>query len=801
MGFMKKTKVEPMKADETGADSAAGAPGAGGDKKDKKGKKGKKGKKEKKEHDGNGVAPSSHRSCKDLLCTLAFVAFWVGMIIIALVGIAKGDAYKLLYGVDYNGDVCGKESFSDEKLVYFPRMNQDLTDSISSGTPPLETKFYGICVKECPTPGKFICDYDVQKKIDAGTTTAKDNYNSMWPNAGPCFKVGMETEPIFFRCMPKASSDANTTRLCVDPDGGFYGQVNEDNQMVTPTEQGKSFYEKRPISEVWDPSNNCDQVQVTKTTTSYDSGQENPLMDQLTDVISTIANWIGDITTTFTEVMICSLALPFVLGVLWIFLLGRFVTPMVWFTVYSVLAVCILLTLCLCSKAGMIGGGEFAALESTVAASGGEVSAAMKADEENKMVFEACAYIMIVVTLFIFMTIIFMRKKLKVAVGILREASKVLQAVPMLTLWPIVPYSMVCVLLGYFITIGAYIASASDVTVTDLTSTFPGNGTSVVNSTSFTGTKEMDIVTIMCFYHLFGLLWTNQVIQAISMCTIAGVTCQYYWNKGDKTKFGSMPIAKSFYTCIRYNFGSLVFGALIIAIVQMMRIILEFIDQKTKTLQDKNIVFKMILKAVKCYLWCLEKFVKFVSKQAYIIVAMKGYNFCGATVDAFKLLFANIAQLAITASISLFLILLSKLTITAACGILMFLWIDSNPEYARGGESELSSQMVPIMMVLLIAYFVARTFLEVYGMCVDTLLLCFCEDKKKNKEGSYFMSEELQRAIGAKVSKNKDGDAGGADAGDAGAGDQVQAIEPAAKPDEVQSINEKPDAAGSVEAW
>ena len=126
----------------------------------------------------------------------------------------------------------------------------------------------------------------------------------------------------------------------------------------------------------------------------------------------------------------------------------------------------------------------------------------------------------------------------------------------------------------------------------------------------------------------------------------------------------------------------------------MVRIVLEYIDQKTKGLQEKNAMLKLLMKAVKCYLWCLEKVVKFVSKQAYIIVAMKGSGFCASTVDAFQLLFANIAQLGITVSISLFLILLGKLTITAACGSFMFLLIDAQSKYSRGGADELSSEMV-----------------------------------------------------------------------------------------------------------
>ena len=43
-------------------------------------------------------------------------------------------------------------------------------------------------------------------------------------------------------------------------------------------------------------------------------------------------------------------------------------------------------------------------------------------------------------------------------------------------------------------------------------------------------------------------------------------------------------------------------------------------------------------------MWCFEKIVKFISKNAYIMVAMKGKNFCRSTKAAFLLILANLAQ-------------------------------------------------------------------------------------------------------------------------------------------------------------
>jgi choline transporter-like protein 2/4/5 len=43
-------------------------------------------------------------------------------------------------------------------------------------------------------------------------------------------------------------------------------------------------------------------------------------------------------------------------------------------------------------------------------------------------------------------------------------------------------------------------------------------------------------------------------------------------------------------------------------------------------------------------MWCFEKIVKFISKNAYIMVAMKGKNFCRSTKAAFLLILANLAH-------------------------------------------------------------------------------------------------------------------------------------------------------------
>ncbi|GFR78489.1 choline transporter-like protein 2 [Elysia marginata] len=75
----------------------------------------------------------------------------------------------------------------------------------------------------------------------------------------------------------------------------------------------------------------------------------------------------------------------------------------------------------------------------------------------------------------------------------------------------------------------------------------------------------------------------------------------------------------------------------------MIRIILEYIEYKLK--DSENRVAKFIIKCLQCCFWCLEKFLKFLNKNAYIMIAIHGKNFCFSAKDAFMLIMRNIVRL------------------------------------------------------------------------------------------------------------------------------------------------------------
>jgi len=68
----------------------------------------------------------------------------------------------------------------------------------------------------------------------------------------------------------------------------------------------------------------------------------------------------------------------------------------------------------------------------------------------------------------------------------------------------------------------------------------------------------------------------------------------------------------------RYHTGSLAFGSLILAIVQVIRVILEYMDQKLKGL----VASKFSMFSIFCFRMCLQKLFRFLHFTMFALGAI-----------------------------------------------------------------------------------------------------------------------------------------------------------------------------------
>ena len=104
----------------------------------------------------------------------------------------------------------------------------------------------------------------------------------------------------------------------------------------------------------------------------------------------------------------------------------------------------------------------------------------------------------------------------------------------------------------------------------------------------------------------------------------------------------------------------------------MIRLMLQWVQDKLEEKGADNPVVKVILCLCKCCFWCLEKFMKFINRNAYILTAIKGTNFCKSAKDAFSLITRNCVRVAVIDNVTDFLLFLGKLVVTITMALLAF---------------------------------------------------------------------------------------------------------------------------------
>ena len=72
-----------------------------------------------------------------------------------------------------------------------------------------------------------------------------------------------------------------------------------------------------------------------------------------------------------------------------------------------------------------------------------------------------------------------------------------------------------------------------------------------------------------------------------------------------------------------------------------------------------------------------------------------------------------------------FLFFLGKLFITVGVGALAYLFFAT--DITGFDNSGLNYNIVPVIIIMIITFFIATMFFNVYSMAVDTLFLCFCK--------------------------------------------------------------------------
>jgi len=248
----------------------------------------------------------------------------------------------------------------------------------------------------------------------------------------------------------------------------------------------------------------------------------------------------------------------------------------------------------------------------------------------------------------------------------------------------------------------------------------------------------------LVLYTIFGVLWGNAFIVAAAQFVISSSVCIWYFAHPQSPH---NTVRRSFKRLLRYHMGSLAFGTFILAVIQMVRLVLAYVEsQMKKAGGSENRCAKCAIKCCECALACFEKCIKFLNKNAYIQIALTGKNFCLAAKDAFFLILHNPVRFGVVSSIGGIFIFFGKIAIASGSTLIGYIIIDNYSGY----KNDVYSPLIPSICIFVTSYAIAAVFLSIYGLAADTILACFIVDEqlqKKNNKSAIHCPPSLEKFL------------------------------------------------------
>ncbi|XP_035749125.1 choline transporter-like protein 2, partial [Egretta garzetta] len=308
--------------------------------------------------------------------------------------------------------------------------------------------------------------------------------------------------------------------------------------------------------------------------------------------------------------------------------------------------------------------------------------------------------ILCIVEVVIILLLIFLRKRILIAIALIKEASRAVGHVMTSLLFPLCTFFLLCLCIAYWASTAVFLSTSNEAVYKVFNESACPFSRQTCNPETFNTSNVTKLcpdaqclfafyggetayhkyLIVLQFFNVFMFFWLANFVIALGQVTLAGAFASYYWAFKKPDDMPAFPLFSSFGRALRYHTGSLAFGSLVLAIVQVIRVTLEYLDHR-----------------------------------------LKGADAGMANEER------NGGRVAVLDKVTDFLFFLGKLLIVGSVGILAFFFFTQRIKLVQDTAPPLNYYWVPILTVIVGSYLIAHGFFSVYGMCVDTLFLCFCK--------------------------------------------------------------------------
>lgn len=613
------------------------------------------------------------RRCTDCCMAIFFILFFCGCIALLFVSLPKSN-YKYIYiPTDHRGLMCG---YDNRKVDVKNKEDlPDLTNKkylfwVRPGAPGYSRSF---CVEKCPTSGLFI---QTVLKFN-GSNTAITRIDEGFTKDHICYEYDSNKNG---HIQVKATIE------------NYSEPVTNPNRYFCPYATRKIIERCFPIGEAFNTSIDDLKEDIKEFGNSVNGASV--AIQAVEDVYNTL--WM----------IAAAVGVALILSIIWLCLLRCCAAFFVWLAVILAAASMAALTY-LSFKQWKNDFNNHQLIEA--------YTFGFASEDLNSKVFKIIFIILLVLDAIFILLVIFLFNRIRTSIKIIKYVSRAFGKKPSLFFFPIVNYFIMFVWWTYVIGCAVVLFGAGKPE-----RKFVTEGHTTVDKIEM---KYDLIIQGFAIYLFVGFIWVSLFIDALGEMTVAGVMAQYYFTYDeDRKNLPHCMVTRSFFRSLKYHTGSLAIGSFIITVCKLIRATLEYVDQKTK---DRTGCFaECLIKCCKCCMFVLEKFLKFLNRNAYIMIAIHGYNFWNGAKNAFKLIVRNCVRVAVLNWVGDFTLFLGRVFVSAGVTAAS-LWLFKT-------NKDVQFIIVPAVIVFICSYLASGAFTGVFEIGIDSMFMCYMEDEERN---------------------------------------------------------------------
>ncbi|KAL7520434.1 hypothetical protein ACHAWX_005161 [Stephanocyclus meneghinianus] len=674
------------------------------------------------------------RRCTDVLFLLLIICSWVAMTGLGLASmgfieseyIKQGDPNRLVNGLDYHGNLCGVTNFVTPggiDVINLPKAY------------PMPSGFF-VCVESCPSTNnfdEFICEYEAQHDIDVTLSTAAGIGGSGVAESNNANKSIYLIYTAQKQCMPLIES-TSFLGYCIPnlPLKDVLLSTVNGTSNESEFSQENNYTTSSHHATITNGTAYNNNASISVSVTEKKATSKSDLFDMA----------MADVHTVRYVIFTFGCGVAMTLGILFLLIIQvpGLLNLLVWSMIIAV-------------DAGLVAAGYYTKGISATWETSGRPGNEALALYYGSYVLYGLAVVWCVMMLFL-------RKRVLLAIACVKEASRALSAMPLMTVFPVIQVLSLSLFTVVWGVCMAYLASSGEIEAKCMCPIFDQGfprfvddevtpaPTLAMSSNRFDGNytcgegcyvyKELTYSTNTKYaglYMIFVWFWTSQFIVAVGQLAVAVAVSKWYFSR-NRRNVGNSTFMKSIFVVLVYHLGTAAFGALIIAMIKTIRAILSYIQKKAT--KSKLRLAVVLLKVLKCLVWCLEKCLKFINKQAYIQTAAR---------MGFFLILRNALRISGVSIVSQVVLFIGKVFITVASTISGYYYLQ-----IHFGD-QLNSLMAPTLLIAICSYAVSEMFDEVFGMAISTILQCFVAEEELFEPNQRFAPSSLSGTLDATQKK------------------------------------------------